>query len=133
MTLRTFFRTQGAYIIMIVVIIFTLLTLFSILGVTFTPVEDKHIQKVVTIESFADSDFSDGLCEKHSAEPHEIEKKCKELTEDNCNSTSCCVWLNGQKCVAGNKRGPTYHSDGNIDIDVAYYHHKNTCKGSCPK
>ena len=58
MTLRTFFRTQGAYIIMIVVIIFTLLTLFSILGVTFTPVEDKHIQKVVTIESFADSDFS---------------------------------------------------------------------------
>ena len=101
MTLRTVLRTQGAYIIMIVVIFFTLLTLFSILGVTFTPVEDKHIQKVVTIESF-DSDFSDGLCEKHSDEPHEIEEKCKALT------------------------------DGDKDIDVAYYHHKNTCTGDCP-
>ena len=132
MTLRTFLRTNGAYIILVVVIFFTLLTLLSILGVTFTPIEDKHIQKVVTIESFADSDFSDGLCEKHSAEPHEIESKCRELTEDNCNSTSCCVWLNGQTCVGGNKNGPTYHSDGDKDIDVSYYHHKNTCKGDCP-
>ena len=24
-------------------------------------------------------------------------------------------------------------SDGDKDIDVQYYHHKNTCKGSCPK
>ena len=124
MTLSTFLRTNGAFIILVVVIFFTLLTLFSILGVTFTPIEDKHIQKVVTIESFADSDFSDGLCEKYSAEPHEIESKCRELTEDNCNSTSCCVWLNGQTCVGGNKNGPTYHSDGDKDIDVSYYHHK---------
>jgi hypothetical protein len=132
MTLRTFLRTQGSYIIMIVVIFLTLLTLFSILGVTFTSVEDKHIQKVVTIESF-DSDFSDGLCEKHSDEPHEIEEKCKALTEDNCNSTSCCVWLNGEKCVSGNRHGPTYHTDGDKDIDVSYFHHKNTCTGDCPK
>ena len=138
MTLRTFLRTQGAYIIMVVVIFFTLLTLFSILGVTFTPIQDKHIQKVVTvdevvtIESF-DSDFSDGLCEKHSDEPHEIEEKCKALTEDNCNSTSCCVWLNGEKCVSGNRHGPTYHTDGDKDIDVSYFHHKNTCTGDCPK
>ena len=133
MTLRTFLRAQGAYIIMVVVIFFTFLTMFSILGVTFNPVEDKHIQKVVTIESFEDSDFIDGLCEKHSGEPHEIEEKCTALTEDNCNSTSCCVWLNGKKCVAGDSNGPTYHTHGGKDIDVLYYYHKNTCKGSCPK
>jgi hypothetical protein len=133
MNLRKFLRAQGAYIIMVVVIFFTFLTMFSILGVTFAPIEDKHIRKIVTIESFADSDFSDGLCEKHSGEPDEIEKKCTALTEDNCNSTSCCVWLNGQKCAAGDKHGPTYHTDGDKDIDVKYYHHKNTCKGNCPK
>ena len=131
MNLKGFLRTNGAYIITIVVIFFTILTAFSILGVTFSPIEDKHIQKVVTFEAFSDnSKFSDDLC---ADEPDEIHEKCAELSKDNCNTTSCCVLLNGNKCVGGGKHGPTYHTDGGKDVDVDYYHHKNTCKGKCPE
>jgi hypothetical protein len=42
--------------------------------------------------------------------------------------------LNGEKCVAGSERGPTYLSSGNKDIDLAYYTWKDKCFGKgCPQ
>ena len=49
--IKTFFKTQGPHIITLVVLFLTLLILFKILGVDFNPKVDKHISKVVTVES----------------------------------------------------------------------------------
>ena len=47
------------------------------------------------------SDF----CKSSSAS---LKESCGKLTKKNCNSTSCCIVLNGEKCVAGNQDGPTF-------------------------
>lgn len=52
-------------------------------------------------------------------------KNCASLREENCNTTDCCVWLNGKKCVPGNVNGPTIA----INSDVDYYLYKYQCYG----
>ena len=56
------------------------------------------------------------------------------LTKENCNVTSCCIWLNQDKCVAGNELGPTFLTDENKKkINVDYFYYKNKCIGKgCP-
>ena len=127
-----FFRAQGANIITVVVLFISLLTLFSILQVNFNPVVNKHVQKVVTVESFEDSDSPESLCVQYADKPHKIHQKCRELSEAACNIPSCCVWLNGKRCVGGGTRGPTFHTENGEDIEVDYFHLKNKCRGKCP-
>lgn len=50
-------------------------------------------------------------------------KNCGSLSEDSCNTSDCCVWLNGKKCVAGDINGPS------INTDVEYYLYKYQCYG----
>lgn len=72
------------------------------------------------------SDF----CKSNSAS---LKESCTKLTKKNCNATSCCVVLNGNKCVAGNQDGPTFKTDSGEDIPVDYYYYQNKCYGnSCP-
>ena len=48
---ETFFYKNGEYIILLVVMFLSVLVLFRILGVDFNPKVNKHISKVVTLES----------------------------------------------------------------------------------
>ena len=62
-----------------------------------------------------------------------LKESCTKLTKKNCNATSCCIVLNGGKCVAGNQSGPTFKTDSGEDINVDYYYYQNKCYGnSCP-
>lgn len=87
------------------------------------------------IEAFSDDNIriielpEDSLCSLYSSQPKELNDKCGSLTEKNCNSTSCCLWLNGSSCVAGNVNGPTFRSKNGKDIDVKYYSYKNKLTG----
>jgi cytoskeletal protein RodZ len=72
----------------------------------------------------------DDFCKSNSAS---LKESCTKLTKKNCNSTSCCVILNGKKCVAGNQDGPTFKTESGEDITVDYYYYQNKCYGnSCP-
>ena len=77
------------------------------------------------------------FCEQSVGDSSSLEQSCNELTEDNCNSTSCCTstFSNGaSKCVAGGADGPTYKTDRNGKlITHEYYYFQNKCYGSdCP-
>ena len=72
----------------------------------------------------------DDFCKSNSAS---LKESCAKLTKKNCNSTSCCVMLNGKNCVAGNQDGPTFKTDSGEDINIDYYYYQNKCYGdSCP-
>lgn len=84
------------------------------------PAEDL---KVTSKGSFCTSDAND---------KSELERKCGKLTKTNCKDISCCVLLNGAKCVTGDSHGPTFESDHKSGDDYWYY--KEKCFGkSCPK
>lgn len=63
----------------------------------------------------------------------DIEKKCKALDPNVCASVSCCVLLGGNKCVAGDEKGPVMKSNYAdpfiVNKDVYYYQGK--CYGNC--
>lgn len=64
---------------------------------------------------------SENLCSLYSSQPMKLNEKCGSLTEGNCNVTSCCVWLNGKSCVAGNANGPTFRTNKNVPIEILNY------------
>jgi hypothetical protein len=66
------------------------------------------------------------LCTQFANQPQLLNEKCGSLTEKNCNVTSCCVWLNGTSCVAGNSSGPTFRTTKGKPIDVKTYSYQNT-------
>jgi cytoskeletal protein RodZ len=72
----------------------------------------------------------DNFCKSSS---DSLKDSCTKLTKNNCNATSCCIILNGEKCVVGNQDGPTFKTDSGEDITVDYYYYQNKCYGnSCP-
>jgi hypothetical protein len=86
----------------------------------------------VTIEKFTNSLMGDSICSSKN-DPDEINSLCNQLTQKNCKVSSCCVVLNGNKCVGGDKHGPTFHSENGKKINLDYYYYKNKCFGNCPK
>jgi hypothetical protein len=120
-------------IILVAFIIFFVLLIINLSGINMNPKIDEKVAKVVTIESFENTIKS--FCESNETKPHELEKACNKLTKDNCNSTSCCIWLNNSKCVAGKESGPIYYQDDNNNkINIDSYYYKNKCYGNkCPK
>ena len=129
MQITYFFKEQWPNIFTVVIIFIALLSMFSILGINFNPIKNKKIQKIVTVESFIPDNLSDSFCSDYVKDSNKLDKQCNKLTESNCNSTSCCVWLNGKKCVAGGERGPIFHTNNGKDIDVEFYSWKNKCYG----
>jgi hypothetical protein len=74
-----------------------------------------------------------GFCKQNVAFPDKIEESCNSLNLDTCASTSCCVLLGGQKCVAGGANGPTMqanYSDRFI-LNKDYYYYQGKCYGNC--
>ncbi len=69
-------------------------------------------------------------CEETKNDLAALNAQCSKLTEYNCKRIGCCVFTNENKCVAGDRTGPTAEYNTNID----YYYYKNKCYGSnCPK
>ena len=96
--------------------------------------EKNKENKENTIEGLYNKySLDDALCYKYSdlspaEELKNIDKDCNSLKESSCNSSKCCVWLNGEKCVGGDKSGPTWQDKNN---KTKYYSWKNTCYGKC--
>ena len=89
-------------------------TIFANIGIN---IKNPHI------ESFSNSDITgNSLCSMYSSNPSELNSKCGSLTETNCNSTSCCGWLNGNSCVAGDALGPTFRTKQGKNIDISSYY-----------
>ena len=131
-----------------VIVIFALIIFIEVSNLNLNPDQsNKKVVQVVNIEALQNnmkdkkekveppntsinlnpvSDF----CKSSSAS---LKESCAKLTKKNCNSTSCCIVLNGEKCVAGNQDGPTFKTDSGEDITVDYYYYQNKCYGnSCP-
>ena len=74
-----------------------------------------------------------GFCDEYKQFPLKIEEKCNNLDKETCASTSCCVLLGGEKCVSGNKQGPSMASNySNFQIkNRDYYYYQGKCYGNC--
>lgn len=123
------------YLLKIFIVSFLILSVIifiNLSGITLTDADiQKELQKVVKMESFENNDLtfnlSNAFCEKNKG--FTLEKECNELTKDNCNLTSCCVWTSNNKCKAGNENGPLFNSDSNgKTIPLDYYYFQNIKK-----
>jgi hypothetical protein len=72
------------------------------------------------------SEYANDICEANLGDYETIDKKCKALSNENCDLVSCCVLLNGNKCVAGNINGPTFLTDQGKEIDYNYYKYRGS-------
>lgn len=70
---------------------------------------------------FMKSVYETDMCDKTTTDNPELEKKCNSLSFDNCNLSSCCVLLDGNKCVAGDMSGPIFKSKNNVPIEYNFY------------
>ncbi len=131
--IRSFLQQQGPNIITVVVVFITLLVLFAILGVNFDPVVDKHVEKVVTIESFGPSIRAESACDKYHGDPKKVDGWCQSLSKKGCAATRCCVLLNGESCVGGSASGPIFHTSNGEKLDYDHYYYRGKCTGNCPK
>ena len=122
-----FIKENYVSIAILVSVIFALLIIISIIGWNLNPPkpESKLIQQV-TVETFINDDqnniikeldnlklgLSDSFCESHLGNSAKLDESCGYLTEDGCQQTNCCIWTkstnNKEKCMAGDKNGPTY-------------------------
>jgi len=81
-------------------------------------------------KSILRSDYANDFCKISKGDFPTIDEKCKALSKENCNLPSCCILLNGTKCVSGDATGPTYLTDQGNAIDYYYYLYRNKCYGS---
>lgn len=124
-------------IISVVVVILGCLVLYSIINPVFNTTV-KTLTKVVYInekEGMKSMTGTTSFCDSYKTDLNALEKKCNEFNKSTCNSASCCVWLNTEKCTAGDVNGPTFQTDNNgKKINLDYYYYMNNCKGEkCPK
>ena len=87
-----------------------------------------------TMPVYTQNSQASEFCAYDGINPDTIEEKCNNLNGDTCASTSCCVYLGGAKCVAGNKNGPmnkSNYSDPFV-LNRDYYYYQGKCYGNCP-
>lgn len=142
-----YFKQNIDNIILVAILFITLLVIFAMLNVDFTPLVRKSLKKVVTIEPFDNEKkkslherLINSFCDKSNT-PTQQEEKCEKLNRNSCNSTSCCIWLSNNTCVAGNKNGPMFHGKRMPTMDginvaseekhsgIDHGHHCNTIDG----
>jgi len=127
-----------------VICIFALIIFIDVSNINLNPDKStKKVVQVVNIEALKNNNdkkeapnttinlnpVSD-FCKSSS---DSLKTSCGKLTKKNCNSTSCCIVLNGEKCVAGNQDGPTFKTESGEDISIDYYYYQNKCYGNnCP-
>lgn len=125
-----FLKTNSKSIGSFALVIFLLLILIGLKDWDMNAGENTELEQVVTIEKLTNLDRQKGFCENNKKNSDKLEKKCNDLTKTNCNVVNCCVYLNGNKCVAGDKNGPVFTTDDNdkkIDVDTYYF--RNKCYG----
>ena len=77
-------------------------------------------KRKVQVEAFSLDDRKKHFCKNKSF--LEINNNCNKLSDSECKMNDCCILLNGNilekgqtldynKCVAGNKSGPKFHSE----------------------
>jgi hypothetical protein len=74
-----------------------------------------------------------GFCTQYAGNTTKIEEKCAAQDLNACASTSCCVLLGGQKCVAGSENGPknvANYTDYNL-MNRDFYYYQGKCYGNC--
>ena len=112
---RNFIKNKWENILIFIIIMLFLLTLFSILGITFSENQTtKKIKKTISIEGMRDSvdgDIHEDKYNVYTNHPDEVDKMDNHLTEINCKISSGCGWVNKENCVGGDKFGPTYHPE----------------------
>ena len=93
-----------------------------------------YFNKNKTNEGMVSSDIlskENAFCEVHRGKSGILNESCGKLTQENCMSTSCCVWTNPGKCMAGGIKGPTFNSDENGKTNqLDYYYYQNKCYGA---
>ena len=106
--------------------------------------QPKKLIQVITMEAFEKqkdqdqkgniSSGADAFCQSYKGNSGNLNTACGNLTNKNCNATSCCILTSDQKCVAGNADGATYNTDSNgKTINLDYYYYQNKCYGDkCP-
>ena len=134
------------FVLNVILFFLTLLLFINLLGINVNDkLQVKKLLQIVTIEGLTTENNvkpdttiiqnkSDAFCEHRRGSSHILEESCGKLTQDNCNSTSCCVWTSNNKCVAGKANGPTFNTDSNGKTNnLDYYYYQNKCYGSkCP-
>ena len=133
------------YVLKIFIIVFLILSLIAFInsiGLNLNePTPPKKLLQVVTIEGLSNPpdasiiiNKSDAFCENNRGSGGSLEKSCGNLTRNNCNSTSCCIWTSDNKCAAGNANGLTFNTDSNGKTkELDYYYFQNKCYGAkCP-
>jgi len=90
---------------------------------------------LLSLKDFINPDLAANFCSSFQGSSDKLEKQCNKLTTSNCKSSSCCVLLNGTKCVAGGAKGPTFQTDSSGNsINADFYYYQNKCFGNgCPK
>lgn len=128
-------KLDTKYILKIFIMVFLIFALIVFINSIVT----KNLLQVVTLEGLTNSDVdtniimnkSDAFCENHLGSSGTLDESCGKLTQDNCNTTSCCVWTSTNKCMAGNETGPTFNTDSNGKTkDLDYYYFQNKCYGA---
>lgn len=132
MQLRDFLKTYWPSILTVVVTMLTLIIIFQAIGVDFSPIEDKHIQKVVTIESFQTDPSQEVIPNNNNHDHKALHDTCTTHSKRACKTASYCVLLDGDSCVGGNKHGPSYLTKDGNKVDYKYYYYKHKCYGKCP-
>ena len=119
--------------VFIVILLIIVLIFFMNLNIEERP---KKLLQVVTIEGLENTikTGADAFCESYKGSSGELNSACGNLTNKNCNATSCCILTSDKKCVAGNASGATYNTDDNgKTINLDYYYYQNKCYGdNCP-
>ena len=151
---QKFFAEYGDEVVLVIMVFLTVLVMADAYGWDFNPPTHKHLDKVVVVEAMSGrrahhhhkhhhhkhhhhshsrrnaprnkrSILEKGFCEHHRGRAHELEDACGELSHSNCMKTDCCVYLNGDKCVAGDKNGPTFRTKKGIKLDIDHYEFRN--------
>jgi len=91
-------------------------------------------KQIEGLDNELSTDASVSFCNTFGGDSSKLEGACGSLTSKNCKSSSCCVFVNGNRCSAGGITGPTFKTDkdGN-KITVDNYYYTNKCYGNgCP-
>jgi len=93
----------------------------------------SRLTQLSTTAKYVSSNKPAGKCEQNKDFPDKQEEYCRTLNTSTCASTSCCVLLGGEKCVAGNEKGPLFKANyGDFLLrNKDQYFFKGKCYGNC--
>jgi len=137
-------RTYIFYIFITFIILISILIFINLNNITFESSQTKKLTQIITMEAMRNKDPIEipihlrshsstniemdparDFCDTHTGSSHTLVESCGKLTNQNCNLTSCCVMLNGKKCVPGNEDGPTFQTVNGEPVEIDYYYYQN--------